>query len=208
VKCLVRISARTLAIQTEVSRGFLSSCRKLRGFYLGSDPIASFHVISNSLFTNRPTIQRYIYWATDGVAKLTKNLICFKVIGIACVSRGTTGWEVKFVLEFVTYEMRNVDRNSTFELTLLNSYCTKLTAKITREFRCITISVQLLLNQQKYFFTDSVVRIATGYGLDNGGIAVRVPVGSRIFSSPRRPDRFWGPTNLLSNGYRGLFPRG
>jgi hypothetical protein len=36
---------------------------------------------------------------------------------------------------------------------------------------------------------------------------VRVPVGSRIFSSPCRPDRFCGPPILLSNGYRGLFPR-
>jgi hypothetical protein len=48
---------------------------------------------------------------------------------------------------------------------------------------------------------DSVVGIATGYGLDDRGVGVRVLVGSRIFSSPRRPD-------LLSNGYRGLFHRG
>jgi hypothetical protein len=27
-------------------------------------------------------------------------------------------------------------------------------------------------------------------------------------SSPRRPDRLWGPFNLLSNGYQGLLPRG
>jgi hypothetical protein len=40
------------------------------------------------------------------------------------------------------------------------------------------------------------------------GVGVRVPVGSRIFSSPRRPDRLSGPPSLLSNGYRWLFPRG
>jgi hypothetical protein len=54
---------------------------------------------------------------------------------------------------------------------------------------------------------DSAVGIATSYGLDERGVGVRVPVGARIFSSPRRPDRLWGPPNL-SNGYRGLFPRG
>jgi hypothetical protein len=43
------------------------------------------------------------------------------------------------------------------------------------------------------------------YGLDGRGVGVRVPVGSRIFSSPRRPDRFWGPPSLLSIGYRGSF---
>jgi hypothetical protein len=53
----------------------------------------------------------------------------------------------------------------------------------------------------------SVVGIATGHGLDERGVGVRVPVGSRIFSSPRRPDRFWSPPNLLSNGYRELIPR-
>jgi hypothetical protein len=55
---------------------------------------------------------------------------------------------------------------------------------------------------------DSVVGIATSYRLDDWGIGVRVPVGSGIFSPPRRPDRLWGPPNLLFNGYRGALSPG
>jgi hypothetical protein len=51
----------------------------------------------------------------------------------------------------------------------------------------------------------SVVGIATGYGLNGRGVGVRVPEGSRIFPSPRRLDRLWGPPSLLYYGYRGLF---
>jgi hypothetical protein len=50
---------------------------------------------------------------------------------------------------------------------------------------------------------DSSVGIATGYKLEGRAVGVRVPVGARFFTSPRRPDRLWGPP-LLSNGYRGL----
>jgi hypothetical protein len=40
----------------------------------------------------------------------------------------------------------------------------------------------------------------------NWGVAVQIPVGSRMFTSPYRPDRLLG--SPLSNGYRGLFPQG
>jgi hypothetical protein len=50
---------------------------------------------------------------------------------------------------------------------------------------------------------DGAVGIATGYGLDGRGVAVRVPVGARF-----PPGRFWGPPSLISNGYGGLFTWG
>jgi hypothetical protein len=49
----------------------------------------------------------------------------------------------------------------------------------------------------------SVIGTATSYGLDNREFGVRVPVGSRIFAFPHRPDRLWGPHNLVYNGYWG-----
>jgi hypothetical protein len=55
---------------------------------------------------------------------------------------------------------------------------------------------------------DMVCLIATGYGPDEWGIRVLVPIGSRILISPYCPDRLWGPLNLLSNAYWGVFPRG
>jgi hypothetical protein len=55
---------------------------------------------------------------------------------------------------------------------------------------------------------DSIFGITTSYGLDDRGVGVQVPVGSRIFCSPRRPDRLWDPPSLLSNGFQGLFPLG
>jgi hypothetical protein len=48
-----------------------------------------------------------------------------------------------------------------------------------------------------YFF---VYRVAKGWTA-----GLRFPVGARFFSSPQRPDRVWGPPNLLSTGYRGFF---
>jgi hypothetical protein len=32
-------------------------------------------------------------------------------------------------------------------------------------------------------------------------------INKRFFCTPERPDQLWGPSSLLSNGYRWLFPR-
>jgi hypothetical protein len=52
---------------------------------------------------------------------------------------------------------------------------------------------------------NSAVDIATGYGMDDRGVGVRVPVGSSILSSPLRPDLLWGPPCLRLYECRGLF---
>jgi len=45
-----------------------------------------------------------------------------------------------------------------------------------------------------------------GYGLnDKGSIPARKMA---FFSSPSHSDRLWGLPSLVSNGYRGHFPRG
>jgi hypothetical protein len=54
----------------------------------------------------------------------------------------------------------------------------------------------------------SAVGIATGYGVDDRGVGVWLPVGSRIFSSPCLPDWLWGLPSFLSNAYRRLILRG
>jgi hypothetical protein len=72
-----------------------------------------------------------------------------------------------------------------------------------------TFSLECFIPSNVFLFIrDSSVGIATGYGLDDRGGGIRVPVGTRILSFPRRPQRHSGPPNLLTNGYQVLFPGG
>jgi hypothetical protein len=98
-------------------------------------------------------------------------------------------------------------------LRTVMEYCTRKISELTNHSsgELTNKPTEQHLNQPTRVLTgsrDSSVGIATGYGLDDRGVGVRVPVGSRIFSSPRRPHGVWGPPSLLSNGYWGLFPRG
>jgi hypothetical protein len=66
---------------------------------------------------------------------------------------------------------------------------------------------QLLRIHETHVSRDSVVGVGTGYGLDDRGFVVRVPIVSRIFSSPQGPDLPWGPPSPLTKGYQWIFPR-
>jgi hypothetical protein len=50
----------------------------------------------------------------------------------------------------------------------------------------------------------SILCIESKKGLEDRGVGVRIPVGTRTVTSPYRPERFWGPPSLISIGYRGL----
>jgi hypothetical protein len=56
-------------------------------------------------------------------------------------------------------------------------------------------------------FMYRAVGIATGYGLGDRGVGVRVLIEARIFTS-RRPEMLWGPSNPYSMGTGGSFSGG
>jgi hypothetical protein len=82
-----------------------------------------------------------------------------------------------------------------YSIYLYTDICLQYTVNINRQINdCI---------QYKYIYKIMDISL---YCVQRVGL--RVPVGSRIFSSSSRPDLLWGPPNLLSNRYRKLFPRG
>jgi hypothetical protein len=81
----------------------------------------------------------------------------------------------------------------------------------------MSCNVGPILSQSKFSFPYHCVKsipqdesegagIATDYGLDNRGVGVRVPEGSRMFSSPRGRDRLWAHSSSYPMGTGGSFP--
>jgi hypothetical protein len=52
------------------------------------------------------------------------------------------------------------------------------------------------------------IKVATGNGLGDRRVGVRVPAGSTILTSPYRPDQFWGPSASHPTGTGSSFPGG
>jgi hypothetical protein len=106
-------------------------------------------------------------------------------------------------------------RTSAFWLTV--SFCVYVTCAwihMCWRFYCIGI-IKFIPWQIKYIKIprwlrrrDSVIVIETGYGLDDKGIGVRVPVGSRTFSSPCRPVWIWVHPTFYEMSNEGSFRRG
>jgi hypothetical protein len=65
-------------------------------------------------------------------------------------------------------------------------------------FPCILIDALSFVRSR-----GSSVGIVTDYRLDDRWFGVPISVLSKMFTPPYRPDRPWGPPNLLPSEYRG-----
>jgi hypothetical protein len=80
--------------------------------------------------------------------------------------------------------------------------------RLINEFNYINRYLKNLWHKNSENCFDCVYNGGYDCGLDDRGVEARVWVESRIFSFPRRQNRFWGVPNLLRNLCRGLFPWG
>jgi hypothetical protein len=121
------------------------------------------------------------------------------------------------IFTFTFYSIRN-KRNATLILPdLIFITITNEAYKLWRTSLCCFLHPPLVLprshprifpNAFSIGEGDSAVGIATGYALDGRGVGVRVPVEARFFSTPRPPNRFWGPPNPPVQWVPGALFRG
>jgi hypothetical protein len=128
---------------------------------------------------------------------------CWSLISFLWGQYSTKCWGLSFVMRTVQYKILKR------QFFLWGQYSTKYykaSVLLWRQYstKCYKVSVQLYGRYSAQWRAG----IATGYGLDDWGVGVRVSVGTSIFTFPHRPDRLWGSPSLLSNRYRGPFPRG
>jgi hypothetical protein len=122
------------------------------------------------------------------------------------------------ISRFTHYKVRDFRFGNIHHLTTTSSHMrglfTPFISEVTSRFHRWNMhtsdDAQTLLKTILLFIGSraSVFAIATGCRLDNWGVGVRVPVGSRISFSPRRPDRLGAHTASYPMGTWGSFPRG
>jgi hypothetical protein len=93
------------------------------------------------------------------------------------------------------YSVKCIDRNKKFNW---NKYM---------EINNIIINMYIDTVTNNSFGYGSEFGIATGNGLDDRRVGVRVAVKLIIFSSLCRPNRLWDPSSLVSKGHKWLLLR-
>jgi hypothetical protein len=92
-------------------------------------------------------------------------------------------------LRCVNYNIENLTWPPSSEPKLQYHVHSTLTCAIWIQSTPSPQFIQDIILSSTYNRRDRSVGIATSYGLDVRGVGVRVPVGSRIYLSPHRPDR-------------------
>jgi hypothetical protein len=70
-----------------------------------------------------------------------------------------------------------------------------------------TLNPEIHRNHYLKFLSITAQSVQQLCGIDRRGVGFRVPVRSKIFTSPCRPDHLWGQPSFLLNWHRGLFRR-
>jgi hypothetical protein len=97
---------------------------------------------------------------------------------------------VKSTLNLVTNQRAECQLSFQFGIKVGRTNAKRLLQTRNCQVRLFTFQIyKLKFLDWSNYSRDSVVGIATAYGLDDRGVGVRVSVGSGIFSSPQRPDR-------------------